>query len=134
MRSFTLLQWCNILNLNKPYLLHILYYLLDVLQSKTFNKSAAEGPDTKPSCIVYKFNCFCDKSYIGQTSRHLKTRIKEHLPTCVLKFMIKKPKNMTTTTENATKRSSVAEHLVINRKCAKKYDLSRLKYYITVIM
>ena len=21
------------------------------------------------SCIVYKFNCFCDKSYIGQTSR-----------------------------------------------------------------
>ena len=37
--------------------------------------------------------------------------------------MKKEPKNMTT----ATKRSSVAEHLVNNRECAKKYDLCRFK-------
>ena len=79
------------------------------------------------SCIVYKFNCFCDKSYISQTSRHLKTKIKEHLPTFVVKFMEKEPKSMTIAPENASKRSSVAKHLVNNRECAKKYDLSRFK-------
>ena len=41
--------------------------------------------------------------------------------------MEKEPKNMTIATENATKRSSVAEHLVNNRECANKYDLSRFK-------
>ena len=79
------------------------------------------------SCIVYKFNCFFDKSYIGQTSRHLKTRTKEHLLICVIKFIEKEPKIMTRATENATKRSSIAEHLVKNRECAKKYDLSIFK-------
>ena len=34
---------------------------------------------------------------------------------------------MTTSTKNAVKRSSVAEHLVNSRDCAKKYDLSRFK-------
>ena len=34
---------------------------------------------------------------------------------------------MTVATENATKRSSVAEHLVNNRECAKKYDFPRFK-------
>ena len=33
--------------------------------------------------VVYKFECYSDNSYIGQTSRHLKTRIKEHVPKCV---------------------------------------------------
>ena len=84
-------------------------------------------PNLDKSCIVYKFNCFCDKSYIGQTSRHFKTRIKEHLPACVLKFIEKEPEIMTTATKNVIKRSSVAEHLVNNRECAKEYDLSRFK-------
>ena len=74
-----------------------------------------------------KFNCFCDKSYIGQTSRHSKTRIKEYLPTCVIKLIEKEPKIITIATENATKRSSVAEHLVNNKECAKNYDSSRFK-------
>ena len=34
---------------------------------------------------------------------------------------------MTTATKNVAKRSSVAEHLVNNRKCVNKYDLSRFK-------
>ena len=41
--------------------------------------------------------------------------------------MEKEPKNMTIATENATKRSSVAEHLVNNRECARKYEFSRFK-------
>ena len=42
--------------------------------------------------------------------------------------MEKEPKNTTIATKNATKRSSVAEHLVINRECAKKKnDLFRFK-------
>ena len=34
---------------------------------------------------------------------------------------------MITATKNAAKRSLVAEHLVNNKECAKKYDLSRFK-------
>jgi len=36
--------------------------------------------DTKLNTgVVYKINCMhCDKAYIGQTKRHLETRIKEH--------------------------------------------------------
>ena len=32
------------------------------------------------SCVVYRSNCFCERRCIGQTSRHLKTKIKYHLP------------------------------------------------------
>ena len=84
-------------------------------------------PNQDISCIVFKFNCLCDKSYVGQTSRHFKTRIKEHPPACVLEFIEKEPEIMATASKNAAKRSSVAEHLVNNRDCAKKYDLSRYK-------
>ena len=36
---------------------------------------------------------------------------------------------MTVATEKATKRSSVAKHLLNNRECAKKYDLSKFKIF-----
>ena len=48
--------------------------------------------------------------------------------------MEKEPKNMTKAIKKATKRSSVAEHLVNNRECAKKYTFQDSKFYITVIM
>ena len=35
------------------------------------------------NCVVYTYECCCSNSYIGQTSRHLETRIKEHVPKCV---------------------------------------------------
>ena len=84
-------------------------------------------PDQEKNCIVNKFKCFCDKSYIGQTSRNFKTRIKEHLPACVLKFVEKQPEIKKTATSNAAKRSSVAEYLIKNRGCARKYDIYRFK-------
>ena len=45
----------------------------------------------------------------------------------MVKFFEKEPNIMTRATENATKRSSVAEHLVNNKECAKNYDVSRFK-------
>ena len=37
-------------------------------------------PDSLKSSVVYKFQCAgCEASYIGETSRHLSTRIDEHL-------------------------------------------------------
>ena len=40
-------------------------------------------PEEK-SPVVYKFKCYCKSSDIGKTSRHLKTRIKEHVPKCII--------------------------------------------------
>ena len=76
---------------------------------------------------MYKFNCSCEKSYIGQTSRHINTRIEEHLLVYALKLIDKEPEIKTTATENASKRSSVAEHLINNRDGARKYDISRFR-------
>ena len=34
------------------------------------------------SCVVYKFSCAgCNSVYIGETTRHLSTRVREHLYT-----------------------------------------------------
>ena len=59
--------------------------------------------------------------------KQFKSRIKEHLPACVLKFIEKEPETMTTATKNAAKRLLVEEHLVNYRDCAKKYDLYRFR-------
>ena len=64
---------------------------------------------------------------MGQTSRHFKTRIKEHLPAYELKFIEKELEIKTMKTKNAAKRSSVAEHLINNRDCTRKYDMSKFK-------
>ena len=42
------------------------------------------------SCIVCKFNCSCDRIYIGQTTRQLKIIIKEHIPRCVEDYITSK--------------------------------------------
>ena len=37
-------------------------------------------PDSLKYLLVYKFTCAsCSSSYIGETCRHFKTRIKEHI-------------------------------------------------------
>ena len=36
-------------------------------------------PSDLKSSVVYKFTCHCKTMYIGQTRRHLSTRIQEHL-------------------------------------------------------
>ena len=62
-----------------------------------------------------------------QTSRHLRTRLNEHIPKCILRFIDEKTKIKTKAVVNATKRSSIAEHLVNSTNCANNYDPSRFK-------
>ena len=52
------------------------------------------------SNVVYKFNCAeCNSAYVGETSRHLSTRVREHLYT--------------------DKKSNVFKHLKSSGKCKK---------------
>ena len=69
--------------------------------------------------MVYTFECCCSDSYTGQTSRHLKTRIKEHVPKCVREHIKNQPKTISIATLNAMNRSSIAEHLIKNPICGK---------------
>ena len=60
-------------------------------------------PLTLSSSVVYKFICrSCNASYIGETQRHLNTRIKEHL--------------------YSDKNSHVLQHLIANDVCHKSSD------------
>ena len=77
--------------------------------------------------MVYTYECCCANSYIGQTSRHLETRIKEHVPKCVKEHIKDQPKKMSNATSNAIKRSSISEHLVKNPKCGNSYSETRFK-------
>ena len=38
------------------------------------------------SMVRCQFNCYCDNSYIGRTTKQLKKRVKEHILGCVDKF------------------------------------------------
>ena len=76
------------------------------------------------SCIVYKFNCSCERIYIGQTTRHFKIRIKEHIPKCVEDYITGKNVQISKAVINAAKRSAISEHLINNASCAEKYNIS----------
>ena len=45
------------------------------------------------NCMVYTFQCSCSKSYIGETSRNLETRTKEHFLKYVKEHIKKSAKN-----------------------------------------
>ncbi len=81
--------------------------------------------------VIYQFNCYCENSYIGLTTRQLKKRVKEHVPACIDKFLKiseeKEKENKSVKVMNAVKRSAVAEHLVFNQKCAENYNLEKFK-------
>ena len=57
----------------------------------------------------------------------MRTRLNEHIPKCILRFIDEKTKIKTKAVVNATKRSSIAEHLVNSTNCANNYDSSRFK-------
>ena len=60
-------------------------------------------PNDLKSCLVYKFNCaICSYSYIGETCRHFKTRIEEHIK-----------KNI---------KSHIFKHLQSTAKCVGSYN------------
>ena len=80
--------------------------------------------DLEKSCIVCKFNCSCERIYIGQTTRHLKIRIKEHIPRCVEGYITGKNVRISKAVINAAKRSAISEHLINNANCTEKYNIS----------
>ena len=55
--------------------------------------------------MIYTFKRCCLNRYIGQTSRHLETRIKEHIPKCMREHIKNQPKTISIATSNAMKRS-----------------------------
>ena len=64
-------KYCNNLNIKLAFSSFKIKNLLAV--KDRVNKSLR-------SCIVYKFTCTgCNSVYIGETSRHLSTRVREHL-------------------------------------------------------
>ena len=76
-------------------------------------------PNKEKSCVVYTFEFCWSDSYIGQTSRHLDTRIKKHVPKCVREHIKSQPKTSSIASLNAMNRSSIAEHLIKNPICEK---------------
>ena len=83
--------------------------------------------------VVYKFLCYCEGSYVGKTTQALRTRIKQHIPACLQKY-IESVKNNTTqkfnklsAVKNTATRSGISEHLINNIDCMRHYDISRFK-------
>ena len=73
------------------------------------------------SSVAYTFQCCCESNYIGQTSTHLITRIKEHVPKCVENFIQNPVELKCTAIKNAMNKSVISEHLVNNPTCGKSY-------------
>ena len=64
--------------------------------------------------VVYKLNCSCGQSYIGQTHRNLATRIQEHVPN-----------------GKQNQESHVAKHLVGNPNHKINFDSPEIRYLVT---
>ena len=78
--------------------------------------------------VIYQFSCFCKASYIGLTTRQLRKTVKEHIQKNVENFCLSEKKDdVPIKVINASKRSSIAEHLVNNSLCADNYNVNRFK-------
>ena len=67
--------------------------------------------------IIYKIDCFFERSCFGQTSRHQIKKDIKYIRECILKFIKEETNNKTKGVINVTKRSSIAEHLIYNIDC-----------------
>jgi len=69
----------SFINIIKKYDFNLAYTTKNSLQKYIKTGKDKLNPD---SCcgVVYKINCHdCEASYVGQTKRSLKTRVKEHV-------------------------------------------------------
>ena len=101
-----------------------------VFTSKPLITPGGKDPISKlnNSMVIYQYSCCCTASYIGLTTRHLRKRIKEHIPKCVENFCLSDKKDdIPVKVLNASKRSSISEHLVNNPTCANNYNIDRFK-------
>ena len=63
--------YCNNLNIK---LVFSSFKIKNIIRVKRF------VPRSPRSCVVYKFTCAeCNSAYVGETSRHISTRVREHL-------------------------------------------------------
>ena len=76
---------------------------------------------------VYQFNCFCEDSYVGMTSRQFGKRIKEHFTKSIEELCkMNNKENKSVRVVNAFKISAIAENLVNNSNCASNYNFIRI--------
>ena len=69
---------------------------------------------------MYAFECCRQNSYTKHTSRHLRTTIKEHFRKFVKSYVKSGSETNKSVIKNLMKRSSIAEHLINSRSCAKE--------------
>ena len=82
---------------------------------------------TRPCLPVFSDIIF-DRILLSMLARHLKKRVKEHIPTCVDNFLRSSEKaKKSVKFLNAAKRLSIAEHLVNNQSCAENFNSDRFK-------
>ena len=78
------------------------------LKIKQFFSFKDPIPDALKSCVIYQFtHAGCQSRYIGESSRHFSTRIKEHI--------------------SSDKNSHIFKHLKQSKKCRNKYSLACFK-------
>ena len=76
------------------------------------------------SLVVYHFKCHCDNDYVGQTSRSMMERVREHVPVCVQKYIMNPQGNYKDHVKlvRASRKTAIAEHLLENRDCGLQYN------------
>lgn len=68
--------------------------------------------------IVYKFNFYCDNSYLGQSTKNHKKRVMEHTPTCMDMFLSYLKKEIESIKiSNAVEKSSELNIKLLKRYC-----------------
>ena len=78
--------------------------------------------------VIYQFDCFCEASYIGMTSRLLSKSVKKHIPKIIEKYSISEEKeSKSIQVLNALKSSPIAKDLVPHPTCTNSYNLDRFK-------
>ena len=60
--------------------------------------------------LCNKFKYYWESSYIGEISRHLRTRVKEHVPSFVILHINDKKDSKSVTMKNTKIKSAIAEH------------------------
>ena len=76
--------------------------------------------------VIHQFDCFCEASYIGITSRKLGKRVKQHMSIELICISEEKESKLTQVL-NALTFSSVVEHLLIHPTRANNYNVDRFK-------
>ena len=101
-----------------------------VFTSKPLLRPGGKNPvsNLNKNMVIYQYSCCCKASYIRLTTRHLRKRIKEHVSKCVENFCFSDKKyDILVKVINASKRSSIAEHLISNSTSANSYIVNRFK-------